>query len=61
MRSCNSYQEIKTSEDEEYEERVEACYQELLDIYADDIAEQGLKPHNKASLMQRARKIARRR
>lgn len=39
MRSCENYQSIKTPEDEEYEERVEACYQELLDIYADDIAE----------------------
>lgn len=50
MRSCNSYQEIKTPEDEEYEDRVNACFKELCDRYADDIEEQGMNWMQKASL-----------
>lgn len=61
MRSVNSYQDIKTPEDEEYDDLVEACYNELCALYADEIAEHGMKPQNKAMLMVRARKIARKR
>ena len=58
MRSANSYQDIKTPEDYEYDAAVEAAYKELCDEYADDIAEHGMSPANKAGLMQRAREMA---
>ena len=58
MRSCNSYQDIKTPEDYEYDEMVETCFKELCEEYADEIAEQGMSSANKAGLMARARKMA---
>lgn len=57
MRSCNSYQDIKTPEDYEEEERVEGVFEDLCDYYADEIAEHGMNWMQKASLMDRARKI----
>ena len=61
MQSCKSYQEIKTPEDYEYDDLVDACYNELLEEYADEIAEQGLKTVNRIALMQRARQMAKER
>lgn len=58
MRSCENYQSIKTPEDEEYEDRVQGAFAELCDIYADEIAEQGMNCYQKAQLIQRARKMA---
>lgn len=58
MRSANSYQDIKTPEDYEYDEAVNAAFNELCDEYADEIAEHGMNPANKAGLMQRAREMA---
>ena len=57
MRSVNSYQDIKTEEDEEYENEVEAMFENLCDYYADEIAEHGMNWQQKASLMARARQI----
>ena len=59
MRCARSYQDIKTEEDYEYDRAVDAAFEELLDQYADEIEEQGMNRMQKASLMQRARKIAR--
>ena len=61
MRSVNSYQDIKTPEDEGYEELVDTCFDELCDIYADEIAEQGMNQQQKASLVNRARQMAKER
>lgn len=61
MRSCNSYQDIKTPEDMEYEERVDSIFNELCDEFADQIEEHGMNWMQKASLMERARQIARKR
>lgn len=61
MRSCNSYQDIKTPEDMEYEERVNSIFNELCDEFADQIEEHGMNWMQKASLMKRARQIARKR
>ena len=58
MRSCNSYQEIKEPEDYEYEECVNACFEELCDMYADEIEEKGMNSYQRANLMTRARKMA---
>ena len=58
MRSANSYQDIKTPEDYEYDEAVNAAFNELCDEYADEIAEHGMSPANKAGLIQRAREMA---
>ena len=61
MHSANSYQDIRTPEDEEYEDAVQAEFENLYEFYADEIAEQGMNWRQKASLMQRARRnIARR-
>jgi len=57
MRSVNSYQDIKTEEDEEYEDEVEAMFENLCDYYADEISEHGMNWQQKASLMARARQI----
>jgi len=57
MRSVNSYQDIKTEEDEEYENDVEAVFENLCDYYADEIEEHGMNWQQKASLMARARQI----
>ena len=57
MRSVNSYQDIKTEEDEEYENDVEAVFENLCDYYADEISEHGMNWQQKASLMARARQI----
>lgn len=57
MHSVNSYQDIKTPEDEEYEDEVEAVFENLCDYYADDISERGMNWMQKAQLMQRARQI----
>lgn len=61
MRSCNSYQDIKTPEDMEYEERVDSIFNELCDEFSDQIEEHGMNWMQKASLMERARQIARKR
>lgn len=61
MRSCNSYQDIKTPEDMEYEERVDSIFNELCDEFSDEIEEHGMNWMQKASLMERARQIARKR
>ena len=61
MRSCNSYQDIKTPEDMEYEERVNSIFNELCDEFSDQIEEHGMNWMQKASLMERARQIARKR
>ena len=52
-----SYQDIKTPEDEEYENDVEAVFENLCDYYADEIEEHGMNWQQKASLMARARQI----
>jgi len=52
-----SYQDVKTPEDEEYENDVEAVFENLCDYYADDISERGMNWQQKASLMARARQI----
>lgn len=57
MRSCDSYQDIKTPEDEEYENEVEAMFENLCEYYADEISEHGMNFQQKASLMARARQI----
>ena len=57
MRSCDSYQDIKTPEDEEYENEVEATFENLCEYYADEIEEHGMNLQQKASLKARARQI----
>jgi len=57
MCSVNSYQDIRTEEDEEYENDVEAVFENLCDYYADDISEKGMNWMQKAQLMQKARQI----
>ena len=57
MHSVNSYQDIKTEEDEEYENEVEAVFEDLADYYADEIKEHGMNGMQKAQLMKRARQI----
>ena len=58
MRSSESYQSIRTPEDEEYERDVEIAFENLVEYYADEIEEHGMNWQQKASLMARARKIA---
>ena len=60
MRSCESYQSIRTPEDEDYERDVEIAFENLVEYYADDVSEKGMNWMQKAQLMQRARKIVRR-
>lgn len=57
MHSVNSYQDIRTEEDEEYERDVEIAFENLVEYYADDISEKGMNWQQKASLMARARQI----
>jgi hypothetical protein len=57
MRSCESYQSIRTPEEEGYENEVEAVFENLCDYYAEEIEEQGMNLQQKASLMARARQI----
>ena len=57
MRSCESYQDIKAPEDEEYEHDVEIAFENLVEYYADEIEEYGMNWQQKASLMARARQI----
>jgi hypothetical protein len=57
MRSSESYQSIRTPEEEEYENEVEAVFENLCDYYAEEIEEQGMNLQQKASLMARARQI----
>lgn len=57
MHSVNSYQDIRTEEDEEYERDVEIAFENLVEYYADDISEKGMNWMQKAQLMQRARQI----
>ena len=57
MHSVNSYQDIRTEEDEEYERDVEIAFENLVDYYADEISEHGMNWQQKASLMARARQI----
>ena len=58
MHSVNSYQDIRTEEDEEYERDVEIAFENLVAYYTDEIEEHGMNWQQKASLMARARKIA---
>jgi hypothetical protein len=57
MHSVNSYQDIRTEEDEEYERDVEIAFENLVEYYADDISEKGMNWQQKANLMARARQI----
>ena len=57
MHSVNSYQSIRTPEDEEYERDVEIAFENLVDYYADEISEYGMNLQQKTSLMARARQI----
>lgn len=57
MHSVNSYQDIKTPEDEEYENAVQEEFENLCDYYAEEIAEQGMNWQQRADLMKRARQI----
>lgn len=57
MHSVNSYQDIRTEEDEEYERDVEIAFENLVEYYADEISEHGMNLQQKASLMARARQI----
>ena len=57
MHSVNSYQDILTPEDEDYEDAVQAEFENLCDYYAEEIAEQGMNWQQRADLMKRARQI----
>ena len=57
MRSSESYQTIRTEEDEEYERDVEIAFENLVEYYADEISEHGMNWQQKANLMKRARQI----
>lgn len=57
MHSVNSYQDIRTEEDEEYERDVEIAFENLIEYYADEISEHGMNLQQKALLMARARQI----
>ena len=57
MHSVNSYQDIRTEEDEDYERDVEIAFENLVEYYADEISEHGMNWQHKASLMARARQI----
>ena len=57
MHSVNSYQDIRTEEDEEYERDVEIAFENLVEYYAEDISEKGMNWMQKAQLMARARQI----
>ena len=57
MHSVNSYQDIRTEEDEEYEREVEIAFENLVEYYAEEIEEYGMNWQQKASLMARARQI----
>lgn len=57
MRGCESYQSIRTPEEEEEENEVEAVFENLCDYYAEEIEEHGMNWQQKASLMARARQI----
>ena len=60
MRSCNTYQDIKTHEDEEEELSVNAIYEDLVDNALSEPCGR-LNPYTKARLMKRAREIYRKR
>ena len=60
MRSCNTYQDIKTPEDEEEELSVNAIYEDLVDNALSEPCGR-LSPYTKARLMKRAREIYRKR
>ena len=56
MRSCDTYQDIKTPEDEEEELSVQAIYEDLVDNALSEPCGR-INPHTKARLMERAKKI----
>lgn len=56
MRSCNTYQDIKTPEDEEEELSINAIYEDLVDNALSE-PNGRLSPYTKARLMKRAREI----
>ncbi len=58
MIGLKDYQSIKTPEDYEYDDLVNSCFEELCEMYADEIAERGMSSANRAGLMARARKMA---
>lgn len=56
MRSCNTYQDIVTPEDEEEELSVQSIYEELVDNALSEPCGR-INPYTKARLMERAKKI----
>lgn len=46
-------------EDVYFEDKVASIFEDLCDMYADEIEERGMNPRQRASLMARAREIAR--
>lgn len=57
MRSCNSYQDIKTPEDEEEEMIIEDIYQDLLDNALEEADGRPISPDTKRCLRKRAKEI----
>lgn len=56
MRSCSTYQDIVTPEDEEEELSVQAIYEDLVDNALSEPCGR-ISPYTKARLMERAKKI----
>lgn len=56
MRSCNTYQDIKTPEDEEEELSINAIYEDLVDNALSE-PNGRLSPYTKARLMKMAKEI----
>jgi hypothetical protein len=57
MRSCNTYQDIKTPEDELKEMRIEAIYQDLIDNALEESDGRPIGPLTKMYLRKRAKAI----
>lgn len=57
MRSCNTYQDIKTPEDELEEMRIEAIYQDLIDNAIEESDGRPISPYTKMYLRKRAKEI----
>lgn len=56
MRSCNTYQDIKTPEDEEEELSINGIYEDLVDNALSE-PNGRLSPYTKARLMKKAKEI----
>ena len=52
--------EEEFDEDVYFEDKVASIFEDLCDMYADEIEERGMNSRQRASLMARARKIAQR-